>query len=195
VASVEEDLDLLERRLNALRLDYERYFLGTRPREPVMARAEVQKAVLTYSNQSIQNTAQRFKFNSLNSRYQAFKRQWDNILRQMEAGTYKRDIFKANMRERQAAEAREDAAANPAKGRKAKAGGGIPPVGAGEALFDRYVSAAEACGQKISGLTPAKLQAAIDKQSSAMREKLGGRDVNFRVVVEGGRVKLKAGAA
>ena len=190
MGQIDEDLEQLERKLNMLRLDYERYFLGSRPREPVMLRSEVQKTVITYSNVSIQNTALRFKFNSLNSRYQSLRRQWDNILRQMEAGTYKRDVFKADMRERQAAERRQDAARRgaTADGDTARAG-----AGAGEALFERYVSAAKECCQKIAGLTPAKLQAAIDQQTAAMREKLGGRQLSFRVVVEKGRVKLKAG--
>ena len=149
-----------------------------------MARAEIQKAVIKYSNQSIQNTAQRFKFNSINSRYQAFKRQWENVLRQMEQGTYKRDIFKANLRDRQRD---EGAAAKP----KAKTGGATSSK-AGALLFDSYVNAAAACGQKVEGLTPKKLQAVIDKQTDALRKKLGCKDVTFRVDVKNGRVKLKA---
>ena len=184
--SVEEDLVLLEHKLNALKLDYERYFLGTRPREPVMARAEVQKIVIFYSNQAIPNTAQRFKFNSVNSRYQAYKRQWDNILRQMEAGTYKRDVFKANIRDKQRnAESAEKPAAG-AKGARSKS--------AGSELFDSYVNAAQACGQKVAGLTPKKLQAVVDKQTKILQSKLGCKDISFRVVVQDGKVKLKAGA-
>ena len=38
-----------------------------------------------------QNTALRFKFGSICSRYQAFKRQWNEVLRQIEAGTYARE--------------------------------------------------------------------------------------------------------
>ena len=83
-ATPEEELKMLEIKLNQLKLDYEKYFLGTRPTEPAMQRAEIQKIVIKWANTRITNTAQRFKFNSLNGRYQAFKRQWDNILRQIE---------------------------------------------------------------------------------------------------------------
>ena len=86
----EEDLKLLEVRLTQLKLEYEKYFLGSRPTEPSQARSEMQQTVIRLSNMRITNTAQRFKFNSLNGRFQAFKRQWDNVLRQIEAGTYKR---------------------------------------------------------------------------------------------------------
>jgi hypothetical protein len=182
VSVEEEELRILESKLNILKLDYERYFLGSRPREPVMARQEIQKFVTIWANTPIQNTAIRFKFNSINSRYQAYKRQWDNILRQMEAGTYKRDVFKANIRGAQAPSApppkRDDA--------------GVTSAEAGSKLIDTYRDAAAACGQNLKGLTAKKLQSVVDKQTSALRKKMGCKDVSFRVVVKDGKVKLKA---
>ena len=73
--SLDEELKVFEVKLQHLKLDYEKYFLGTRPTEPAQARSEVQKIVIRWSNTRIINTAHRFKFNSLNGRYQAFKRQ------------------------------------------------------------------------------------------------------------------------
>jgi len=180
-AAVEEDLKILENKLNTLKLDYERYFLGSRPREPVMARAEIQKMVTIWANQPILNTAIRFKFNSINARYQALKRQWDSVLRQMESGTYKRDVFKANIRHGGAG---PDAAAD--------APDGVGSKGAGDQLFESYRDAALACGQSVNGLTAKKLQAVVDKQTAALRKKLGCKDVTFRVSVQDGKVKLKA---
>ena len=180
---IDEELRILEHKLNTLKLDYERYFLGTRPREPVMARQEVQKIVTVWANTPIQNTAVRFKFNSINARYQAMKRQWDNVLRQMEAGTYKRDVFKANIRS-------SEPSAGPARDPKADAAVGSKAAGA--QLFDSYRDAAMACGQNVKGLTAKKLQSVVDKQTSALRKKLGCKDVSFRVTVQDGKVKLKA---
>lgn len=182
MATADEDLQILEHKLNTLKLDYERYFLGTRPREPMVARSEVQKIVTILANSPIQNTARRFKFNSINARYQAMKRQWDNILRQMEAGTYKRDIFKANMRSGPGATSPQPRASND----------GVKSSRAGSQLFDTYRDAAQACGQSVKGLTAKKLQAVVDKQTAALRSKMGCKDVNFRVTVKDGKVKLKA---
>jgi hypothetical protein len=180
--AIDEELRIFEHKLNTLKLDYERYFLGTRPREPLMARQEIQKFMTVMANTPIQNTAMRFKFNSLNSRYQAMKRQWDNILRQMEAGTYKRDVFKANIR-----------GAGAPKESAPKAGSdGVSSQAAGSELFDTYRDAAQACGQNVKGLTAKKLQSVVDKQTAALRKKLGCGDVNFRVTVQDGKVKLKA---
>lgn len=181
----DEELKLLEIKLNQLKLDYEKYFIGTRPTEPAQLRSEVQKTVIRWSNTRITNTALRFKFNSLNGRYQAFKRQWDNILRQIEAGTYKRHVFKADLhdRERGLSGGPAGAAAKPATGKSSET-----------SLFETYRDAMLATGQSASGLTPEKLQKAIAKQAAAIKQKYGCEKVDFKVVVSDGKVKLKAAA-
>ena len=178
MATAEEEMHVLDVKLKQLKLDYDQYFLGSRPREPQQLRSEVNKLIQQYLGTPIQNTALRFRFNSINSRYQSFKRQWDNTLRQIEAGTYKRHVFKANLRDRVAAE--------PPNRPK-------PPSTGGD-LFDSYRDAARSCGQDVTTLTPEKLERVIAKQRDTVRQKLGCDDVDFREVVEEGRVRLKASA-
>lgn len=187
MADIEEEMTILEVKVKQLKQEYEQYFAGVRPREPQQLRGDVQKQIHKHSNQPIQNTAQRFRFNSINSRFQAFKRQWDAILRQIDAGTYKRHVFKADLHDRE----RGLGVADPAKpgDRKASSGGASGPE-----LFEAYRDARLACGESVKGLTPKKLQAVIAKQEKAVRAKLGCEKVNFRVVVESGKVKLKASA-
>ncbi len=182
--SQEEELKVLEIKMNQLKLDYEKYFLGTRPTEPSMPRSEVQKIVIRFSNTRITNTALRFKFNSLNGRYQAFKRQWDSTLRQIEAGTYRRHVFKADLRDRE-----RIVAPNLKPERK-----GSAPSGQDADIFETYRDAMIATGQDASGLTRAKLQSAIRKQEAALKKKFGCKRIDFRVVVQNGKVRLKAAA-
>ena len=182
--SQEEEIKVLEIKIHQLKLDYEKYFLGTRPTEPAMTRAEVQKTVIRFSNTRITNTALRFKFNSLNGRYQAFKRRWDLTLRQIEAGSYKRHVFKADLRDRE----RESAAE--IKTSRAGAASSDPGVD----IFETYRDAILATGQDASGLTRAKLQSAIKKQEAALKKKFGCERVDFKVVVQDGKVRLKAAA-
>lgn len=185
--TTEEELKILEVRLTQLKLEYEKYFLGSRPTEPAQARSEVQKTVIRFSNMRITNTAQRFKFNSLNGRFQAFKRQWDSTLRQIEAGTYKRHVFKADLRDRE----RGLDGASPG-GARGAAGAGSGD-GRGD-LFETYRDAMMATGQNTKGLTPEKLQRAIARQEAAIKQKYGCDRVDFKVVVTDGKVKLKAAA-
>jgi hypothetical protein len=181
-ATLEEELHLLEVKLKQLKLDYEQYFNGSRPRAPSQARSEIQKALLQFQSSPIKNTALRFKFNTINSRFQSFKRQWDVILRQIEQGTYERHVFKANLKQR---EKEPSTRARSAEG----------PKRSGDDLFSAYKDAAAACGQNVQGLTREKLDAVIRKQEAQLKKKLGVDKVAFKVVVQEGKVKLKAGRA
>jgi hypothetical protein len=100
----------------------------------------------------------------------------------MESGTYKRDVFKANLR---VSGSVSKAEADPALG-------SVTSAQAGERLLESYLDAARACGQDVKGLTAKKLQAVVDKQTAALRKQLGCKDVSFRVTVQDGKVKLKA---
>ncbi len=197
IITQDEELKLLENKLNQLKLDYEKYFLGTRPTEPAQLRSEIQKTVIRWSNTRITNSAIRFKFNSLNGRYQAFKRQWDTVLRQIEAGTYKRHVFKANLHDRERGHAPEAHA----MGGAAMPTGVDPqaaksPGSSGQAsdLFETYRSALQAAGQDTSSLSRAKLESVLAKQEAALKKQLGCANVSFKVVVQDGKVKLKAAA-
>jgi hypothetical protein len=176
--SLEELLQSLGVKLGQLRRDYDQYFLGNRPREPVLLRGEVQKHIVVLTNQPIQNTALRFKFSSLCSRFQAFRRQWDETLRKIEAGTYERHRFKARLRGCDVGEPPAPAAASESSQ---------------DDLFESYKDARLACGQDIEGLTRAKLEGVLERQRTQLRKKYGeDANFNFRVAVEEGKVRLKA---
>jgi len=175
---IDQDMQLLEAKLKVLKFQYEQYFLGNRPREPQVERAEVQKIVAYWSNIAIRNTASRFRFNTLCQRFFTFRRQWDETGRKIEAGTYAPHQFKARLR---------------------SGGGGAQRAAAvkaaerpGDDLFDAYVEARRACGENVEGLTRQKLDRLLAKQETALKSRLDCQAVKFRVVVENGKTKLKA---
>lgn len=176
---LEEDLQLLEIKIKQLRFEYEQYFLGNRNRAPQQLRGEVQKMIALWGNMPIQNTRHRFRFNNLRARFFSFKRRWDETTRKIEEGTYERDLFKANLKERERG----------ARGRREGRKQGREP--GDDDLFEAYRSAREACGQDVKSLSRDKLAKLLEKQEAALKSKLGC-DVRFRVVVEDGRAKLKA---
>jgi hypothetical protein len=187
--NIDEDLQLLDARIKQLRLDYEQYFLGSRPRPPTQLRGDVQKMVAFYANVPIQNTALRFKFNNLRARFFSFRRHWDETLRKIEDGSYERHVFKAELHERERGvrgKGKDAAAAGKTKGAP------LQQEGAGDDLFSSYVAAREQCGQGAKGLTPDAFQRMLKTQEAAIREKTGCKAVRFRVVVEAGKTKLKA---
>lgn len=183
---IDEDLPILDAKIKQLRLDYEQYFLGARPREPVMLRAEIQKMIVFYSNQAIQNTAHRFRFSSLCSRFLTLRRQWDATQRKVEEGTYERHVFKAKLHG--VPEARPAPAA-PGRAQPAASARRHP---AAPDVYGAYLDACRSVGQDTAGVTREKLDRVMSQQRRALCSQLGCTDVRFRVVVEGGKAKLKA---
>jgi hypothetical protein len=192
-SEIGDELRMLDVKLKALKRDYEQYFLGSRPREPANSRAEMQKAMIRLSCGLIKNTGERFKFNTLNSQFLTYKRHWDDTMRRIEAGTYKRHVFKANLHERERG-ITEDAPPPPTADAKMKMAKSGSDADVSSGIFNSYLDAAKSCGQNTAGLTPAKLQKVMDKQAGAIKKKLGVKDVKFRVEVVEGKVKLKARA-
>ena len=66
-----------------------------------------------------------------------------------------------------------------------------PPQGRKE-VYEALLEARQACGQGVSGLTPAKLDKILDQQERDLSKRYGDSQVHFKVVVENGKAKLTA---
>ncbi len=172
-------VDRVDRKLESLRLEYEQYFSGQRPSEPLAQRRELERLVAELGDLSIPNTALRFRLQSTSARFQAFRRQWNETLRKMEAGTYARHVFRANLRGDASPHRTPGTATAPAEPARAD-------------LFDAYVKAARTCGMDTGRLTRKKLESVLRKREKELRQRLGCERVEFGVAVENGRVKLRA---
>jgi hypothetical protein len=85
-------LDELEERIEALKILYEQYFMGLEKLEPLKERQIVARIVRRAQTQQTKNTAARFRLNSLNQRFLSYQNYWNRITRQIEMGTYHRDL-------------------------------------------------------------------------------------------------------
>jgi hypothetical protein len=94
-----EELDIaleeLETRLERLRALYEQYFLGFEKIEPQVARKDVDRRIYLLRREKIRNTGKRFKMQTIIQRYNTFQQYWQRICREIENGTYKRHLARA----------------------------------------------------------------------------------------------------
>jgi hypothetical protein len=94
-----EELDIaieeLETRLERLRALYEQYFLGFEKIEPAVARKDVDRRIYVLRREKIRNTGKRFKLQTIIQRYNTFQQYWQRICREIENGTYKRHVLRA----------------------------------------------------------------------------------------------------
>ncbi len=174
---INELLDDLDQSLKRLRMEYEQFFLGSMKREPQVLKGKVQKTIVRLVNEPPRNARQKFRFNTLNSRFQVYRQLWGRTMRQMEAGTHKRDRFKADIRSPSDAPAETRGA-----GKKRSSV---------DQLHKALVAARRKTGEK-GELSPEALGRMVRKQMDAIRSKHGDVKVKFKVVVENNKAKLKA---
>jgi hypothetical protein len=95
VASLVEELEL---RLERLRILYDQYFMGLEKIPPGIAHKDVERRIYVLRREKIRNTGIRFKFQTLIQRFNTLGSYWARILREIENGTYKRDVMRAKKR-------------------------------------------------------------------------------------------------
>jgi hypothetical protein len=90
----DEILGDLEKRLERVKILYEQYFMGIEKMEPQTARKEVARKIIELTQINIRNTGVRYRFNSLTQKWGVYQNYWGRVLRQIEAGTYFRNLSK-----------------------------------------------------------------------------------------------------
>ncbi|MFO0556311.1 MAG: MXAN_5187 C-terminal domain-containing protein [Polyangiaceae bacterium] len=95
---LEQNLTELEEKIERVRALYEQYFCGIEKIEPQIPRKDIDRRVALLRKEQIRNTAMRFKFQTLVQRYNTMQQHWGRILREIENGTYKRDVVRAAAR-------------------------------------------------------------------------------------------------
>ena len=185
VSDLDRELEILETELKRLEAEYNMYFSGRLPRPPWETRGRVQAMVRRLDNVHIANTGGRFRFNTLQSRFQTFADLWDRGLKAKEEG---RPGPFANLRP-------------PAEERPKRPIDRVlsvttfsDPVREMDKLHELYDSLAEARREVGEDAIPFhKFANLIKAQVGALREK-GTPEVAFRVAVKHGKVAFTARA-
>ncbi|MGE3842352.1 MAG: hypothetical protein AB7I50_12275 [Vicinamibacterales bacterium] len=83
---LERDLQQLAADLRRLEVEYTQYFAGRLPRPPLPLRSSVEAMMKRLDRAPFEQIAQRFRFQTLQSRYATFSELWDRSMRQREEG-------------------------------------------------------------------------------------------------------------
>ncbi|MDP9001558.1 MAG: hypothetical protein M3O46_15770, partial [Myxococcota bacterium] len=95
---IEKLIGDLEVAVDRLRSLYEQYFMGIEKIEPTVARKDADRRIYVLRKEQIRNTALRFRFQMLIQRYNTYQTHWQRICRDIENGTYKRHVIRAQRR-------------------------------------------------------------------------------------------------
>ena len=186
----DQEMSKLEAEIKRLEAEYNMFFAGRLPRLPWETRARIEKIVKRYDRTPLKNTAQRFRFDTVQARFVKFCELWERNLRSKEEGRQIRGHRNvAETPARAAAQKGEDAPSA-----KVVAVAAIRDPGRDadqlKALYEQLSQARKEAGAQP---LPFKQFAAVVK---AQVSKLGGDNaaVKFRVAVQDGKVTLAARA-
>jgi len=87
-----------EVQLSRIKHLYEQWFQGIERIEPQIPRKQFDRAMHALRKEQPRNTALRFRFQTLVQRYTTLQTYWRRVGRQIEEGTYRRDLLRARRR-------------------------------------------------------------------------------------------------
>ncbi|MGB5367212.1 MAG: hypothetical protein WBN14_13200, partial [Polyangiales bacterium] len=87
-----------EIQLSRIKHLYEQWFQGIERIEPQIPRKQFDRSLHALRKETPRNTALRFRFQTLIQRYTTLQTYWRRIGRQIEEGTYRRDLLRARRR-------------------------------------------------------------------------------------------------
>ena len=180
----------LATRLEELRKAYDRYFLGVDKLEPSGDRRRFQMELDSMLGSPCPNTQVRFHVSQVKGKYLTLQQYWNRVLREIEDGTYQRDRFRLDLKEKQRAESGAKVAARPEAS-------GPAPIDADvvDRVFRAYLLAKQKCNEPTDGVSREKLAEMLAKHAG----KLGGSDAatrpEFKVVIKDGKARIVARGA
>jgi len=89
---IEARLGEMEKKMDRLRSLYESYFMGMERIPPNTPRRDMNRMMLEMQQVVIGNSSLRFRFQSLSQKWVLMITYWNRTLREIEAGTFRRDV-------------------------------------------------------------------------------------------------------
>ena len=184
-ADINRELTVLEGELKKLETEYNMYFAGRLRRPPWETRSRVEATVKRLDRTPISNYGVRFRFTSLQTRFNKFIDLWDRALRAREEGRPG-----PLMQPRQA----EPPPPDPLQDRVVTVETFHDPKAEADkvrALYEEFVKARKEAGQERVAFD--KFATLVSTQARALKDR-GNTDVAFRVSLKDGKVALTARA-
>ena len=91
---VEELLDAVDTTIDRVKVLYEQYFLGIQKQPPTYLHTDAERKLRDIAQMQIRNTALRYRFATLQQKFGSYNSYWRRTLRQIENGTYTRNLSK-----------------------------------------------------------------------------------------------------
>lgn len=167
-------MDRIESDLVELKRQYDLFFQGVRKTEPQEERKILEWMVKRMGQRKLPNTQDQFRFGALQSRFHSYFNLWTRMVRDLEEGRLERDTRGNLVRTK-------DAGREP-----------VPP-GHLEDVLEQLKDARKECGIATEEKDLDALRGMLKARAAELADRFGTRHVEFRVTIEGGKPKIRAG--
>jgi hypothetical protein len=166
--------------IGELKTQFEQYFVGLTPHPPDKLLRDTYRLLRQLRKAPFKTAELSHRLLTLEHRLKTYHTHWQRVMREKENGTYFRDVFKANLRERRVA---EDVYSRSEKGKSDRQM---------QQLFQCYKGALEKVSGKNADIDYQAFQRNLLQRAKDFREQHTDKKLSFRVVVKKGQVLLQA---
>ncbi|MBZ5639668.1 MAG: hypothetical protein LAO51_13060 [Acidobacteriia bacterium] len=178
---IEADIERLEAGLRQLKVQYDMFFAGAIPKQPLELRSELERLIKRYTTAPLRKYAHRFHFNSLAARYNSLSELWAKTLKGMEEG----DRSAPQLLDRPVAASERLLA-------RCRIHDAIGEQEVLKLLHARYLDARRKAGCNGHDIRFESFLRGVSAQAERLRETSGCGEVELRLVLHEGKVLLKA---
>ena len=184
--STDQELTRLEEDIRRLRVEFDIFFNGGSKRPPYDTKGRVETLLKRLADDRTINFAQRYRYNSLAARYNAFRDLWRRTMQGREEG---RDAASAAR-----ASAKSDAIDHKVEPVSVVCLDAHREVELVKNLYNSLIEAKRHCGEPTEDLSFPKFHRLIASKTDGIKQQKGCERVRFSVAVEDGHVSFKARA-
>ena len=183
--TIDEQLTRLEDDIRRLKIEFDIFFNGASKRPPYDTKGRVETMYKRLGDDRSLSYAQRYRYNSLASRYNAFRDLWRRTMQGREEGRDAMASARATAKQQAVAEFQktsfvcEDAHKD---------------VQLVKDVYEALMEAKKVCGEPVEDFSFPRFHRLVASQADVLKQRLGCERVSFSIDVEGGHVSFKAKA-
>ena len=182
----DEQLTRLEEDIRRLRIEFDIFFNGAAKRPPYETKGRVETFMKRLADDRTLTYAQRYRYNSLAARYNAFRELWRRTMQGREEGRDAVSTARAN--------AHQEAAATKVEPASFVCLDAHHDVEVVKSIYESLLEAKRACGEPTEDLSFPKFHRLIASKADSIKQQRSCERVRFSVTVEDGHVSFKAKA-
>lgn len=184
--TIDQELTRLEDDIRRLRVEFDIFFNGGSKRPPYDTKGRVETLLKRLGDDRTINFAQRYRYNSLAARYNAFRDLWRRTMQGREEGRDAASAARAN--------AKRDVIDHKVEPVSVVCIDAHHEVELVKNLYNSLIEAKRHCGEPTEDLSFPKFHRLIASKTDGIKQQKGCERVRFSVAVEDGHVSFKARA-